>query len=134
MQKVSKQNKIIIGCTAIFSIAVIIFAIISNNGKDNVTENKGPGLYDAFAQCLADKGAVMYGAEWCVHCKEQKVMFGDSFKYIKYVECPDNTQLCIDNGVQRYPTWLIGTSTKLEGFDKNKTIKELSDATGCSLP
>jgi len=127
----SKQNKIIIGCAVVLSIAIIIVAIV-NNPKNNVVNGK-PGLYDQFAQCLTDKGAVMYGAAWCSHCKEQKAAFGDSFKLIKYVECPDNTQLCIDRGIQGFPTWLIGTSTKIEGFD-SKTMKTLSDATGCLLP
>ena len=124
-----KQSKIIVSCAVILSITIIAFAFVNTAAK-----NKIPGLYDTFAQCLTGKGAVMYGAEWCAHCKAQKAVFGDSFKFIKYVECPDNTQLCIDKGVQGYPTWLIGTSTKLEGFDENKTMKELSDATECPLP
>ena len=76
----------------------------------------------------------MYGAESCPHCIKQKAVFGDSFKFINYVECPDNTQLCINRGIQGYPTWLLGTTTIAEGFDKNKTMQELSDATGCELP
>lgn len=62
---------------------------------------------DAFAKCLTEKGWVMYGAEWCGHCKVQKALFGDSFKYIKYIECPDNTQLCLDKEISGYPTWKI---------------------------
>jgi len=130
-KKISTGNKIIIIAAIAVSIIIIGFAIFNNRGK--VSGNVS-GAYDKFAQCLTDKGAVMYGAEWCSHCKAQKAAFGDSFRLIKYVECPDNTQLCIDKGVQGYPTWLIGTSTKLEGFDENKTMKELSDATGCPLP
>ena len=124
----TQGNKIIIGFTTVLSLAIIIFAIINNNKK--IT----PGLYDEFAQCIAYKGAVMFGAEWCAHCKEQKAAFGDSFRYVNYVECPENIQFCLDKGIQGYPTWLIGTSTKLEGFDKNSTMQEISDATGCALP
>ena len=62
---------------------------------------------DAFAKCLTDKGWTMYGAVWCPHCQDQKKAFGDSFKYIKYVECPDNIQLCTDKGVNGYPTWIV---------------------------
>ncbi len=126
-----KKNIIIIGFIIILFTAAVAFVINISN-KNKVSNNSG--AYDKFAQCLTDKGAVMYGAEWCTHCKAQKAVFGDSFKFIKYVECPDNIQLCIDSGVQGYPTWLIGTSTKLEGFDENKTMKELSDATDCPLP
>lgn len=127
----SKGNKIIISCAAAISLAVIVYAVVSNTKK---IESNTPGKYDNFAQCLTDMGAVMYGAVWCSHCIEQKAEFGDSFKYVKYIECPDNTQFCIDKGIQGFPTWLIGTSTKLEGYEKNKTMQELSDATGCTLP
>lgn len=128
-QKISKDNIIIISIAVVFSLGIIIFAIVNN-----INESKAPGVYDQFAQCLTEKGAIMYGASWCKHCKDQKATFDRSFKYIKYVECPDNTQLCLDKGVQGYPTWLIGTSTRIEGFIKNKTMKDLSDATGCPLP
>ena len=125
----NKQNKIIIGLAVIIVVIVIFLAAYNVSGKNKVSVS-----YDKFAQCLAEKGAVMYGAEWCSHCKAQKAVFGNSFKYVNYVECPDNTQLCIDKGVQGFPTWLVGTSTKIEGFDENKTMKALSDATGCPLP
>ena len=131
-KEISKQNKIIISFAVVLSLVIILFAIINN--KSNNSASNVPGLYDTFAQCLTDKGAVMYGAVWCSHCTAQKAAFGDSFRLVNYVECPDNTQLCLDKGVQGYPTWLIGTSTKLEGFDENKTMKELSDITGCILP
>jgi len=61
---------------------------------------------DAFAECLTQKGFTMYGASWCPHCQQEKSYFGTSFKYIHYVECPDNTDLCIAKGVQGYPTWI----------------------------
>ncbi len=131
-ENIDGENKIIITVTTILILVVIVFAVL--NTKSN-TENNTSGKFDAFAQCLTDKGAVMYGAEWCPHCKEQKAAFGSSFKLIKYIECPDNTQLCIDKGIQGYPTWIIGTSTKfIEGFDKNSTMQELSDVTACVLP
>ena len=126
---------------------IVIFAIMNtqsvNLGSGASTTNIATtssstaavsGKYDAFAECLTKAGAAMYGASWCPHCQEQKSFFGSSFQYIKYVECPDNTQVCIDKGVQGYPTWIMGTSTKIyEGFD-DKTMKTLSQATGCVLP
>ena len=41
-----------------------------------------PGEYDVLANCLTEKGAVMYGTEWCSHCQNQKKSFGKSFEYI----------------------------------------------------
>jgi hypothetical protein len=62
---------------------------------------------DDFAKCVTEKGWTMYGAVWCSHCKDQKELFGEAFQYIKYVECPDNIQLCLDKGVNGYPTWIV---------------------------
>ena len=127
----NKQNKIIIQCVVVLIAVVIVFAIINNTSKKTPT-----GFYDTFAGCVTNKGAVMYGLYYCSHCQEEKATFGDSFKFIKYIECTDqaNNKLCLDNGVDAFPTWLVGTSTKIIGFEKNKTLQELSDATGCKLP
>jgi glutaredoxin len=71
----------------------------------------------------------MYGAEWCGHCKQQKEMFGESFKYVNYVECPENQVLCEQMGITGYPTWIINGVHK-EGA---QSIEELSSLTGCPL-
>ena len=34
------------------------------------------------AKSLKEKGAVMYGAYWCPHCKAEKARFGTSFQYV----------------------------------------------------
>ncbi|MEI6296996.1 MAG: hypothetical protein WCO84_05110 [bacterium] len=67
---------------------------------------------DEFAGCLASKNVVMYGAVWCSHCQNQKKLFGDSFRLVKYVECPDNIKLCTDKGVTGYPTWEFSEDSK----------------------
>lgn len=97
----------------------------------------GPSKYDSFAQCLKDKGAVMYGAFWCPHCQSTKRMFGTAAQYLPYVECstPDGqTQLpvCKDKGIQSYPTWTFaGTTTVLTG---EHTMEEFASFSGCALP
>ncbi|MFH1439210.1 MAG: thioredoxin domain-containing protein [Candidatus Woesearchaeota archaeon] len=65
------------------------------------------GKYDAFAKSLTEKGAVMYGTEWCSHCKAQKALFGSSFQYINFVDCDKEQSKCIAAGVEGYPTWSI---------------------------
>lgn len=67
-----------------------------------LTEDK-----DIFAKCLTEKGWVLYGAVWCSYCKVQREMFGESFQYINYVECPDNINLCIAEQINGYPTWKV---------------------------
>lgn len=128
-EQINSGSKMIMFGAVLISISIVFFAVI--NTKDNT---KPKTFYDKFAQCLTEKGAIMYGAVWCEHCKEQKKVFSDSFKYIKYVECPENEKLCIDKGVQGYPTWIMGETIIEEGFNKNTTMKKLASSTGCELP
>lgn len=86
---------------------------------------------DAFAQCLADEQVVMYGADWCSHCQNEKKAFGDSFRLVPYVECPDNPQQCLQAGVKGYPTWVFPDGKKLAG---EQGLEKLSKESGCSLP
>lgn len=95
-----------------------------------------PGKYDGLAQCLKDKGAVFYGAFWCPHCQEQKKIFGNSAELLPYVECsnPDGksqTQICIDKGVEQYPTWEFADGSRLTGEQQPKVLAE---KTSCTLP
>jgi uncharacterized membrane protein len=68
----------------------------------------------ALARHLAESGAVFYGASWCDHCAEQKVLFGGAAHRLPYVECsPDGrgtaqAPSCRNAGVEAYPTWIIG--------------------------
>lgn len=91
---------------------------------------------DAFAKCLTKKNAVMYGSFLCPHCDDQKEMFHESFKYIHYVECsqmgsPQDVNACKFAQVRYTPTWIVDKGERLVGI---KTLKELSEKTGCSLP
>ncbi|MEK7478130.1 MAG: thioredoxin domain-containing protein [Patescibacteria group bacterium] len=83
----------------------------------------------ALAKCLAAKKVTMYGAYWCSHCQNQKKAFGEAWPYVPYVECTQNTQLCLAKGIEGYPTWIFSTGQKLEG---EQTLAKLAQASGCS--
>lgn len=90
-------------------------------------------LIEKLALFLKEKGMVMYGADWCPHCQEQKKEFGDSFKEIDYVECdakgPDaNPDECVAQGIEGYPTWIY-QGTKYPGI---KSLSELAKIVGFS--
>lgn len=85
----------------------------------------------AFGQCLASKGATMYGAYWCSHCKNEKKVLGDAFKEVKYVECTEETARCTEKKITGYPTWILGDGTRLEG---EQGIDGLARATECPAP
>lgn len=96
---------------------------------------KQPGELDGFAQCINESGAKFYGAFWCPHCNDQKALFGNSAKLLPYVECstPDRqnqTQECIDAGIQSYPTWEFSDGSRESGV---VSLDQLSEITGCQL-
>jgi hypothetical protein len=91
---------------------------------------------DAFAKCLTAKQAKMYGAYWCPHCEDQKEKFGSSFRYAPYVECGIKgsqaiAPVCTEAGIKRFPTWIFGDGTRVEGAHE---LDFLGEQTGCSLP
>ena len=113
----------IIVVTLLFTFAGI-FLVARNQQPANT------GL-DDFAKCLSGKGAVMYGAAWCSHCQKVKAAFGSSFQYISYVECPQNPQKCVSEGVTGYPTWKFTNGSVLEG---EQSLQKISEVSACPLP
>jgi len=100
-------------------------------------DNQPTASLDEFAKCLAVKDVVMYGADWCPHCQNEKRAFGDSFRYVPYIECPKNPRECIAKGIEGYPTWIFPASPA-GGPDGKKLIGEqglqkLSQESGCPL-
>jgi len=110
----------------ITSIVILVLIILILNPFKN---NSKPGEYDAFAQCLADSGLVMYGTEWCPHCQNQKEMFGKSFKFVNYIDCDKNRETCLIKGIQGYPTWKIND----ESYTGTQQLETLSEITGCKF-
>jgi hypothetical protein len=64
-----------------FAGVIVVCALVTPAGSADKRN------LDGFAQCVASKKALMYGSFLCLHCDDQKKLFGSSFKYIPYVEC-----------------------------------------------
>lgn len=109
-------------------VAVGLIVILIWGGSKNI--EKADSAMDSFAQCLASKNIAMYGAKWCSHCQKQKAGFGESFKYVLYMECSENAQKCLDAGIQGYPTWILTDGKKLQGYQE---LEKLAEASGCEL-
>lgn len=107
--------------------ALLVFASWKILSADRISR---PGQYDDFAGCLAEKKVTMYGADWCSHCQNEKLAFGDSFRLVPYVECPQNIKACLDKGVEGYPTWILADGKKLVG---EQGLEKLSEVSGCPL-
>jgi hypothetical protein len=116
------QNYLIIGCVT----AMLLLVGCSSGG----------GVDPAFAKCLTDNGAKMFGAYWCPHCKEQKAEFGAAWDEINYIECSlpggkGQTEVCEKAGIQGYPTWEFVDGSRQSG---RLPLATLAAKSGCPLP
>jgi hypothetical protein len=89
---------------------------------------------EELAACIADSGAVFYGAHWCPYCHEQKESFGPYASLLPYVECYEPGKrkgmlaVCREAGVKSFPTWQFPDGSKATGA---KSPEALARATGC---
>ncbi len=113
-------------------LELILIAAVLTGGAWFIFRSKEPAAanLDELAQCLASRGAIMYGADWCPLCQNEKKTFGDSFRYINYVECPDEPNKCLAAGINGFPTWVFPDGRKLEG---EQGPGKLSRESGCIL-
>jgi len=102
---------------------------VSTTGTQGNNNSGGASALDAFAKCLTANGVKMYGASWCPHCQNQKTLFGSSWQYVDYVECGNGEQVCVDAGIEGYPTWII-SGNKYPG---EQSFDELSKLSGCKI-
>ena len=114
-----KSNKKII----LISIVSVVFLLIFGGIGFSYANSKKPGPLDNFAQCLTEKGAVMYGASWCQYTNGQKAMFGNSMKFIDYRDFTKNKEVKIT------PTWFIGGKK----YENAQSLDKLASITGCVI-
>lgn len=114
-------------------IFLLLIAAIGWWAFTNSKPKQAQGTYDGFAQCLESKGVTMYGAAWCSHCQEEKRILGESFRFVPYVECPDNPTACSEKNIQSYPTWLLPNGERLVGEQNGDGYKQLSEKAGCPV-
>jgi hypothetical protein len=107
----------LIGLILIFSV----FTVYSYTKK--------PGEYDDFAKCLTTTGAVVYGNDFCSYTAQQLNYFGKSEKYLDYVKCSENKELCDEKGIRTTPTWEING----EIYEQVQTFESLAAVTGCEI-
>lgn len=126
MQNYNSKFKIIFIVLVLFLVFGVWF-LIWRQRREGAEEN----ALDVFARCLTEKGITMYGAYWCPHCQNEKAAFGDSFKYVNYVECTQETQKCLEQKIEGYPTWIFADGKRLVG---EQGIEKLAKESGCVLP
>jgi len=118
------------------SIAIAVAIVIVFAAAYFLLWHRRANRLDGFAKCLTEKHAKMYGAYWCPHCEDQKERFGSAFDLAPYVECGIKgskaiEQVCTDNNIKRFPTWVFADGTRVEGAQE---LTFLGEKTACSLP
>lgn len=102
-----------------------------------VTTTSGPAQL-ALARHLREIGAKEYGAYWCPHCHDQKMLFGkEAGAIIDYVECDprgqnSRAQMCqaAAANVKGFPTWEI----KGQFYSGTQSLEKLADVSGYTGP
>jgi uncharacterized membrane protein/glutaredoxin len=112
------------GITAGATVLVTV-AIFSGGPADATPYQVG------LARHLAATNAVMYGAYWCPHCRDQKDLFASAGGLLPYVECDSRGErarpdLCLRAQVRSFPTWVIG-SQRFEGVQTIETLARASN-------
>lgn len=123
---VKESGKINFKKYMLFSMVVLILVFSSITVY---SYSQRAGDYDDFAKCLTEKGAVVYGNDFCSYTNKQLNYFGNSDKYLNYVKCSANQALCDEKGVTLTPTWEING----EMHKSVQTFERLSALSGCEI-
>jgi len=108
----------------IISIISVIFVLIVGSIGYSYVNSLKPYILDEFAQCLTQKGAIMFGSPTCQYTSAQHGMFGSSKRYV------DSRDFTEDPNIKITPTWLIDG----QYYENAQSLRTLSDLTGCELP
>lgn len=82
----------------------------------------------SLGKCLTEKGVIMYGADSCENCANQKKLFGEDFINVNYINCEFYYEECQKKGISVYPLWALNNRV-LAGA---QTLPVLSKFAGCA--
>lgn len=120
-EKKGKNKKYLLFAVLIIAVALIVIGFYIRSNK--------AGNYDTFAKCLSEKNVIVYGNDFCQYTGKQLNMFGNSEKYLKYVKCANNKELCDNKQIKITPTWEINGKM----YEGVQSIEKLAEMSGCAL-
>lgn len=120
-----KHQKITVWVLFLVLAGIVAAGVLSFVGGE---PREADAAVTALAQCLAGKGATMYGTNTCPYCRAEKAAFGEAFRYLSYVECTESPSVCVAAGVKGVPLWTFADGTRLEGA---QGLERLARASGC---
>lgn len=118
-EKKKDRKTYLIAGIVLLLVIVGIFGVVMATSRNN----------DKLAECLKDKGAVIYGNDWCQYTQRQKDLFGGSFSKLNYVVCDENAKLCDEKKVRITPTWEINGKM----IEQVQPLRSLAAISGCQL-
>jgi len=86
-----------------------------------------------FAKCLRTNGVKMFGTNHCLYCNQQKRIFGNSFQYMRFIDCEVEQDECTQWNIESYPTF-IQVDTKGKELKRESglmSIEDLQEFSGC---
>ena len=102
---------------------VVAFGVyLSNRGHTTPDET----ITKDVAECIGEN-SMLYVQLGCIHCEEQKEMFGDNYQDINIVDCFYNRTICADEQISGTPTWVING----EQYVGVQPIEKIRELTGC---
>lgn len=130
--------------TGAIILSLIIFFLsggISTN-KDaygGASQADNPTKQAQLANCLTEKGWVMYSSFTCSACRAQRKAFGKAFKDIKMIECnpnaPDNqVELCLKKKIKKTPTWILEKNGEdIKRLESYQLLEDLASSAECEF-
>jgi hypothetical protein len=131
------KTSVAILSTIIFFLSAWMLTQKAVYGDDSRYDNPTQETLTELANCLTEKGWVMYGSFTCSACRAERKAFGKAFEVIKEIECNPNApnnqvELCLEKRIKKIPTWILeknGEETsRLEGY---QFLEDLALSTGC---
>lgn len=111
-----KKDKLI---TILIILLVLIISFF-------LLKKSSPETTEEIAKCIG-KNSILYVQLGCIHCENQKELFGESVKYLEIVDCWFEKEKCNTNEITATPTWIINNKK----YEEVQSIKKLQKLTGC---
>ncbi len=110
------------------SVAVVVLLHLHYSGVFDPAAGPEDPYLRGLAEHLSVTNAKFFGAYWCPHCQQQKLVFGSSAKRLPYIECSPNGQRgapatqCLAESIRNYPTWIINERR----MERNLSVAQLA--------
>lgn len=130
--------------TIIFSIIVFYLSggiFIQNQayGDESRYSNPTPETQAQLANCLTEKGWVLYSSFTCPACRAQHKAFDSAFKFIREVECHPNAPIneverCIKMKINKTPTWILEKNgEEIQRLESYQLLEDLASSAECEF-